>query len=256
MKAEIVKLLARLLPESVKRPLRVIRDLPVTRMKRWIRYEYTRFGMDQRKSIFMSIARFHHINRPMRGYYFEFGSHEANTMRMAWDSFRHLFDWDFVAFDSFEGLPKITAIDHQEIWKEGKLKTAEQDFLKICVRHGIARDRLITVKGFFDQSLTQKTKEMLFPDLAAVVYIDCDLYESTVPVLEFIKDFLQLGTVIVFDDWNCFWADPDKGERRAWREFCERYPELKFEDFLVTGMQKAFVYVGHAGNVPLQQPLT
>lgn len=74
--------------------------------------------------------------------------------------------------------------------------------------------------------------------------MDCDLYLSTVPVLEFVKDLLQKGTVIIFDDWNCFWADPDKGERRAWREFCERYPELGFEELVQTGMQKAFVFTG------------
>ena len=71
----------------------------------WVRSEYDAFGRGQRKQIFLSIARFAHINRPIEGYYFEFGSHEANTMRLAWDAFRYLFNWSFVAFDSFEGLP-------------------------------------------------------------------------------------------------------------------------------------------------------
>lgn len=211
---------------------------------RWIRNVYSEFGRAQRRSIFLEIARFAHINRPIHGYYFEFGSHEANTMRMAWDTFRHLFDWTFVAFDSFEGLPEITAIDEQEIWRKGKLKTGEEQFMDICRRHGIPEERLMTVKGFYDQTLNADTKRRLQSRRAAVVYVDCDLYESTVPVLEFIKDFLQRGTVVVFDDWNCFWADPDKGERRAWREFRERYPELRFEEFAATGMQKAFVFVG------------
>jgi hypothetical protein len=102
----------------------------------------------------------------------------------------------------------------------------------------------MTVKGFYDASLTPELAQRLLPRKAAVIYVDCDLYLSTIPVLEFIVPFLQPGTVIVFDDWNCFLADPDKGERRAWREFRERHPALRFEDFAQTGMQKAFVHVG------------
>ena len=53
-----------------------------------------------------------------RGYYFEFGCFEANTMRLAFDCFHHLFDWHYVAFDSFEGLPEIGEIDKQAIWEK------------------------------------------------------------------------------------------------------------------------------------------
>ena len=34
--------------------------------------------------------------------------------------------------------------------------------------------------------------------------VDCDLYQSTVPVLAFLADLLQDGTVVLFDDWYCF----------------------------------------------------
>ncbi len=75
-------------------------------------------------------------------------------------------------------------------------------------------------------------------------------------MLSFIRAFLQPGTVVVFDDWNCFLADPERGERRAWREFCEANPHLHFEPFLQTGMQKAFVFTSEnaspasAGTAP------
>jgi hypothetical protein len=212
----------------------------------WLRHEYTRFAKERRREIFLDIAFFVHVNRPVDGYYFEFGSFEANTMRMAFDCFHHLVDWHYVAFDSFEGLPEIGEIDKQVIWEKGKLKMTEQDFLRVCFRHGIPRDRLTTVKGFYDASLTQELKQRLLPRKAAVIYIDCDLYLSTVPVLRFIEDFLQPGTVIVFDDWNCFLADPNRGERRAWREFREASPQLRFEPFVSKGMQVSFIYTGRS----------
>lgn len=240
--------LFRMLPQGVQQAARDLRSrtketVPGT-TERWIKTTYTRFGREQRRRIFLDIARFAHINRPISGYYMEFGSHEANTMRMAWDTFHRLFDWKFISFDSFEGLPEIRTIDKQEIWEAGKLKTAEDRFVATCLRHGMQRDRLMTVKGFYDSSLTADLSQRLLPRKAAVVYVDCDLYHSTIPVLEFMVPFLQPGTIVVFDDWNCFLANPDKGERLAWREFRERHPGLRFEDFLQTGMQKAFVHVG------------
>ena len=88
----------------------------------------------------MSIARFANINRPIVGAYMEYGCHEGNTMRMAWDNFRWLFDWDYYAFDSFEGLPEISEIDRQEIWQKGKLKTTAEEFRSIVLGHAFRKE--------------------------------------------------------------------------------------------------------------------
>jgi O-methyltransferase len=196
----------------------------------------------------MSIARFLHINRPVPGYYFEFGCNEANTVRQAWSHFEHLFDFHYVGFDSFEGLPEIAEIDKQLIWAKGKLAFDEDEFINRATRHGIPRARLHTVKGFYDQSLSETLKARFLPTKAAVVYIDCDLYKSTVPILEWIVDFLQVGTVIVFDDWYCFHGDPQRGEQLAWKEFRDRHPELRFVEFVRTNEAASFIYVGSTEN--------
>jgi O-methyltransferase len=238
-------------PEPLKKQYRRARRTYGSMAKRgpaareaWVHDVYTEFAQRTRSDVMLSIARFHSINRPMLGYYLEFGSHEANTMRLAWDAFHHLFEHQFVAFDSFEGLPEIAPTDEQEIWAKGRLKTGEEDFREICRRHGIPDDRLMTVKGFYDDTLNDETRERLAPTKAAVIYVDCDLYTSTVPVLRFAKHFLQRGTVIVFDDWFCFHGDPDKGERRAWREFLEQEPQLRFEPFVSNQELQSFIYLG------------
>jgi O-methyltransferase len=214
------------------------------RRKDWVRKEYSPFGQEQKKSIFLSIARYAHINRPIKGSYFEFGSHGGFTMRMAWDCFHHMFDWDYVAFDSFEGLPEIDPIDEMHIWEKGKLKTSDTDFSGMMASHGIPDDRLKLVKGFYDKSLTEELREELLPRKAAVIYVDCDLYSSTVDVLKFSRAFLQVGTILAFDDWNCFFGDPDRGERRAFREFREANPDLHFEEFVRTNEQMSFICLG------------
>ena len=165
-------------------------------------------------------------------------------MRLAWDCFHHLFDWDFVGFDSFEGLPEIQDIDRQKIWEKGKLKTTEEEFRKTVQKHGIPAKRLTTVRGFYNETLTAATAARFLPNMAAVIYIDCDLYSSTVPILEFCKPFLQLGTIIVFDDWFCFHGLNNKGERLAFSEFRSANPDMIFEEFVQTNEAKAFIYQG------------
>lgn len=212
--------------------------------EKWIRHVYEKFALEQRRHILLSCSRYCFINRPINGYYFEFGCHEANTMRLAWDTFKWLFDWKYIAFDSFEGLPEIQEIDKMEIWKKGKLKTTEEEFIKIVTRYGMPIKKLITAKGFYNESLNDNLKQKLLPTKAAIIYIDCDLYASTVLVLEFCKDFLQVGTIIVFDDWNCFYGDPERGERKAFAEFRAKYPQLIFEEFVATNEAKSFIFLG------------
>ena len=75
-----------------------------------------------------------------------------------------------------------------------------------------------------------------------MVLIDCDLYQSTVPVLAFLDDLLQEGSIVLFDDWYCFGDSDDRGEPRAFNEFLADHPQWTAEswiDFPVYG--KAFV---------------
>jgi O-methyltransferase len=214
--------------------------------QRWIEREYNGFRAQSRQCIFSSIAVFCFHNQPLNGWYFEFGSHTARTMRAAWDAFHVLYDWKYAAFDSFEGLPDLEEIDRMPIWRKGALKTSEEDFIRTVVKHGMPREKLVTVKGFYDQSLNEAVKKRFLPQRATVLYVDCDLYQSTVPVLEFAKDFFQKGTVLVFDDWFCFYGDPQRGQRRAFAEFRGRYPSLRFEQFVHTNEIQTFIYLGDA----------
>ncbi len=66
----------------------------------------------------------------------------------------------------------------------------------------------------------------------AVAMIHCDLYESAVPVLEFLTEFVQDGTVLIFDDWNCYRSNPNRGEQRAFKEWLDKNPNVKAAPFL------------------------
>jgi len=134
------------------------------------------------------------------------------------------------------------------MWEKGKCATTEEELIAIMKSAGMPQTRLITVKGFYHESLTCDLAKKLLPQKAVVVYVDCDLYTSTVPVLKFVKDFLQTGTIIVFDDWFCFYGDPERGQRRAWAEFCVEHPRLRFIDFIATGEAQAFIHTTEQGH--------
>jgi hypothetical protein len=209
-----------------------------------VKFDLETFRDHQREYIFSCIARFCYLNSLNEGYYFEFGCHKARTMRLAWERTGALFNWTYVGFDSFAGLPEIPEIDRSPAWKAGALATSEEEFLAIIDEVRMPRERLRTVQGFYDQSLTPALAESLLPRKAAVIFVDCDLYSSTVPVLAFAKPFLHPGTIIVFDDWFCFYGDPERGERRAWTEFRRANPRLRFTEFVQTNEAHSFICLG------------
>lgn len=133
----------------------------------------------------------------------------------------------FFGFDSFEGLPKASAIDvaeGQEGWiGEGGFKASLEEVERLLPKKGLKSGRIQLVKGWFKDSLTPETKRTLGLNSAAIVYVDCDYYESTVPVLEFVTDLLVDGSILIFDDWFLFRGRSNRGEQRAFYEWKERH---------------------------------
>lgn len=226
----------------------VLSYLPYFRSKESIRFvawankHYGPFGKKQRVDVMLSSARFLNINRPISGHYFEFGSHGANTIRYAWKYLNHLIDGLYVAFDSFEGLPEVSEKDKSTIFFKGNLSTPIETFRRLATKgNGIPHSKLMTVQGFYSETLNQITADLFGSKKAAVIYVDCDLYESAVDVLNFSLGFLQHGTVLIFDDWNCYSASPELGERRAFEEFSKSQHRYSFVPFFSSAEIQAFI---------------
>lgn len=142
----------------------------------------------------------------------------------------------FFAFDSFEGLPGGPGERHSD-YAEGAYACSESHFKNNIKRDGVNIDDVITVPGFYDETLTGETKRRVSLTRVALVLIDCDLYESTVPVLDFITDLVGQGTIIIFDDWYRFRGSRDHGEQRACREWLQRNPQIELTQFWQQGPQ-------------------
>lgn len=138
----------------------------------------------------------------------------------------------FIAFDSFEGMPEISGRDRIiPVFDKGSYKCDIEDFYANIQRGEVPRERVIAVKGFFEETLTTATAERLRLEKIGIVHIDCDLYESACRALDFVSPYLRDGTVVVFDDWYQFMGNPTLGEQRAFAEWRERNPEWLVTEF-------------------------
>ena len=160
----------------------------------------------------------------IEGDYLEFGSFGGNSLALAYHCIkRRRLPMKFYAFDSFEGLPEVGGKDKDSGWVKGQFSCSLKDFKQNLRKKKVNLNEVTIIPGWYDKTLTKETKRNLPIKKAAVILVDCDLYESAVPVLEFIKEYIQDGTIIIFDDWFCIKGHPDKGERRAFREWLDKY---------------------------------
>jgi hypothetical protein len=115
-------------------------------------------------------------------------------------------------FDGFQGLP--------------------EDWTSRMRRGFFARDSLPAVRdncqlvvGWFDQTLPKWIKANHQP--VALLHVDCDLYSSTVTILNNLRHQIVSGTVIVFDEYINYpgWQ---LDEFRAWQEYVKKH-NIRYE---------------------------
>lgn len=140
------------------------------------------------------------------GWILEFGVATGRTLNQfaKWLPNKFVF-----GFDGFEGLP--------------------EDWTSRMRRGFFARDSLPRVRsncqlvvGWFDQTLPGFKANRIKNGPIALLHVDCDLYSSTVTVLNNLRENIVPGTVIVFDEYINYpgWQ---LDEFRAWQEHCKMF---------------------------------
>jgi len=169
-------------------------------------------------------------NNRLEGDYLEFGVYQGKSFAAAF-RFAKLFglkSMKFYAFDSFQGLPKISGVDAEgfQHYHESELSCGLAEFKKNICGRGVDPRRVVIIPGWYNKVLNEETKKKLQIKKAAIIMVDCDLYASTISVLNFITDYLQAGTIIMFHDWFSYRADPNRGEQKAFREWLKKNPQI------------------------------
>jgi hypothetical protein len=138
------------------------------------------------------------------GQVLEFGVATGRTL----NQFAHWLPHKTVyGFDGFDGLP--------EDWTSRMRKG-------FFARKHLPRVRrnCELVVGWFNETLPGFVEKR--PEPVALLHVDCDLYSSTVTILNNLKNNIVPGTVIVFDEYMNYpgWQ---LDEFRAWQEHCKMY---------------------------------
>jgi hypothetical protein len=161
------------------------------------------------KNIPLSLGKPHYdlrrdavLKAPDGGLFMEFGVWRADWI----NRFAAMRNVQFYGFDSFEGLP--------EAWST----MAQASFSREGVLPSVAKN-VELVKGWFIDTLPRFLAE--HPQNISFMHIDCDLYSSTMDVLNSTRDRLQIGTQIVMDDFMLMpgWQNE---EHRAFFDFVKR----------------------------------
>lgn len=162
----------------------------------------------------------------VKGDLMEFGCHSGRTFSIILNSLEYfkMSSRRLHAFDSFQGLPNSIS-DDEPYFKPGMFATSLSDFLSIVKsKTGKKINTNLIHVGFYNDVLPSLSTN--FGDEIAMVHIDVDLYESTVPILKFVSNKLADGAVILFDDYYCHSPNSNLGERRAFDDFISNNPKI------------------------------
>ncbi|GAB4189971.1 MAG: hypothetical protein Tsb002_17500 [Wenzhouxiangellaceae bacterium] len=137
---------------------------------------------------------------PANGLIVECGVYHGRSLRL-------LAQWsgrECHGFDSFQGLPE----DWNESEPAGSYSTAGHQ--------PQMPDNVTLHAGWFEESLPEFAAQL--QEKIALLHVDCDLYSSTVTVLEHLMPHMAENGVIVFDDFAGYpeWRDH---EYLAWRQY-------------------------------------
>jgi len=188
-----------------------------------------------RQWLFETVAGFVNDCR-IDGAYLEFGCGNGSSLIDMFQSIKRyprLVDMRFFIFDSFEGLPTPIGIDADELqrYQRGEFACDLDQYMRNVERGDVDLRRVRCIAGWYDRTLTTELKSELQIQMASIILIDCDLYESTVPVLNFITKYIQTGTILIFDDWYSYKGRLDRGEAKAFAEWLGRNPHIHAEEY-------------------------
>jgi len=190
--------------------------------------DYLEFGVFKGNSFIKAYNSINHFSHEFEN--FERTKKLYNNINLSKKSFNtsKKIERRFFAFDSFKGLPKVKTIDEGDArFDEGRYYCSKEDFKNNLLQNQIDLNNVSIIEGFYEDILKEELKDKINLNKAAIVFIDCDLYSSTKYVLDFIKNLVNNGTIIIFDDWFTYKGDPNKGGQRACKEWIEKNKNIK-----------------------------
>ncbi len=157
------------------------------------------------------------------GNYYEFGTFKGNSL-ITMGNLKRFFsiiypELDSLAlfsFDSFEGLPK-SELDHNDpVWQKGQFFGSLEEVKKNVSSYRI---KAKYIKGFYSESLTEELAIEMSRFPPSIIFIDADLYSSTIQILKWLDKIALPMSTYIFDDIWATGNHPELGEQKAIIEY-------------------------------------
>jgi O-methyltransferase len=178
-------------------------------------------------------------NNRISGDLIEFGVGTGNSLKWILDiaeskgyTFKHVY-----GVDTFEGFPETAGHESSSPFnfiEKGSRKASVPQVLR-----AIKAKKRSSEISLLQTNLEKENLEFL--DQTALVHLDLDYSDPTLKALKIIEPTLQIGTVVMFDNYFFFRASDQLGERLALRNFERESSILLSEFFTYSWHGKAFV---------------
>lgn len=128
-----------------------------------------------------------------------------------------------LGFDSFRGLPPEAKA---EGWTPGAFHSTLVTTERYLKSRGVDLKRVVLTRGWFKDTLTDKTRQGLDITHASLIMIDCDIYSAARKALWFCEPLIHSRAVVFFDDWASKSVEHNVGEKEAFKEFLDAFPSF------------------------------
>jgi O-methyltransferase len=154
------------------------------------------------------------------GDYLEFGVSRGASMAGAYQALRGegLYHMRLIGFDSFDGMPEAERDSH-----------SFKATLRHLKRRRVDLDRVMLVKGWYKDTLTEKTRESLQIGKVSLITIDCSIDSAAKDALIFCEPHIRQQAVIMFNRWGDPEEEGQAGQKEAFAGFLAEHPDLAAE---------------------------
>mgnify|MGYP001254643097 FL=1 len=130
----------------------------------------------------------------LEGDYIEFGIFKGKSLYHSFKTFKRLYKDDnksFYGLDSFEGFP----VENHNFYKNENFKSSYKKVSSTFKKY----KNIHIESGFFSESL--KKEKLIKVKKICFAFVDCDIYESSLEVFEYLKPRMVPGGFIMIDDF-------------------------------------------------------
>lgn len=132
----------------------------------------------------------------IKGNYIEFGIYKGKSLIHSYKTYKKIFkkspDIKFYGLDSFSGFP----VENHDFYNSSNFSVSSEKVIKSFKKY----EEIEVIDGYFDEILN--SEETLLNNEFSFVFIDCDIYESSLDIFQYIKGKVANGGFIMIDDFT------------------------------------------------------